>query len=272
MPTPAQYIPLLLLHDDDPAKGRVGAPWTDSQFRSLFTGVDDEYYPHHGLFPTDPTLLPKGLPEATSNAIKTFYEKCRELTTTEQLLKFIKGAHDDVPGRGLYEQWWKAFTQKSGFNQKLDQAFIDAKLHPSRLQLRVAPNKVSGLRGDYAVAVIRLQVDISTFSTPIHGVTVATLFGPHAYHDDLGPVASPVPKPEYQAAVGAVAYATFRRLQFRGNRLLAALASSKAESDRIWKGEPSFRIHPLRWLTVVQRSMHSRMIQRARVRPRSKKV
>ena len=105
-----------------------GAPWNFAAWKEL-TGV------HHGLFPKDDKLLPKGWTRQTANEIHSYFDQYRAILTEEEKLKFAssKGTTQNVPGRKAWRDWVPKIWKAGKIHEKIIEVLIDENLHPFAL-------------------------------------------------------------------------------------------------------------------------------------------
>lgn len=108
---------------------KVGAPWSWEAWKSI-TGVQ------HGLFPLDDSRLPKGWTREMANAIHTYFEAYRALTTEGDRAEFASSkAADNFSGRDYWRKWvcdmWPAWR----IQLRIQKAFEDCNIMPFQVMV-----------------------------------------------------------------------------------------------------------------------------------------
>jgi len=105
-----------------------GAPWIYPRWQQL-TGV------HHGLFPDDPKLSPKGLPLEKKAFILSYFTQYANIRKADERQKFasaIKNA-SSVPGRQIWRDFSTLVVRDSALHRIITQVLTDINLHPTIL-------------------------------------------------------------------------------------------------------------------------------------------
>jgi hypothetical protein len=85
----------------------------------------------HGLFPEDPSQLPKGWTVEDCADIKSLLSRYRALSSDEKKSEFLSEKHTNVlPGRKKWKQWTNNIWRSSGSQWKIIEVLTSANCHP----------------------------------------------------------------------------------------------------------------------------------------------
>ncbi|KAF9060068.1 hypothetical protein BDP27DRAFT_1430480 [Rhodocollybia butyracea] len=169
MPSHTVASALIKLYFTDPSASPLGHPWGWPVWQDI-TGVK------HGLFPSDDTLLPKGLSRTDVEDIASYFAAYNGLDSEEKKIKFAvnsKGA-SEFPGRKKWATYvtkrWESWKVHATIVQCLHQAGI----HPVTILLNE-----DNIDAEWPSAEMYLPAALESIAL--------SLFGPEAYGDDRNP-------------------------------------------------------------------------------------
>ena len=106
-----------------------GAPWGWKTWQDI-TSV------HHGIFPTDDSLLPRGLTRKDVIEIESYFNQYEALPTEDAKIKFSaqqRGSH--IHGRNKWRDWITAGWKSWKVHSRITDVLTNEQLHPLTLML-----------------------------------------------------------------------------------------------------------------------------------------
>ncbi|KAG7093167.1 hypothetical protein E1B28_006856 [Marasmius oreades] len=104
-----------------------GAPWNWDTWKSI-TNV------HHGLFPSDDSLLPHRWSRKNATDVQSFLKECADISSDVERDKFVKSSQN--PGRNFLHQWVSSNYERWDIHNKVVSCLKEADVHPLHIMTR----------------------------------------------------------------------------------------------------------------------------------------
>lgn len=132
MPSHTTASALIKLYHLDFQNSRgMGHPWDWPTWQEI-TNI------RHGLFPSDPALLPKGLTIEDSHDIHSYFTAYNKLTSEELKIRFAvstKGS-SEAPGRKKWATFVSKHWERWKIHNQIVESFRNSSIHPVTVMIR----------------------------------------------------------------------------------------------------------------------------------------
>lgn len=102
-----------------------GLPWSSNKWQTI-TGI------HHGLFPSDDSLLPKGITRHDADDIWSYFQEYNALDTEAKKIQFAVASRGSsaIPGRKKWSTWVNKLWERCKIHAKIVACFRQQGVHP----------------------------------------------------------------------------------------------------------------------------------------------
>lgn len=133
-----------------------GAPWQWETWKEI-TSI------RNGIFPSDDTLLPKGLTRKDVTDIRSYFAQYDAQPSEDAKIKFASGKATQIPGRTKWRDWITSGWRLWNIHSKISDVLTTEELHPLMIMANNSEDSSSWPQGELYIPLVVDAVALNLF-------------------------------------------------------------------------------------------------------------